>query len=406
MKELEKRITILPHTPKDFIIPWNSKFDMERALLYGGAMAGECYESEGFEKLSQENPSKSRRRGNGTAKNEHYTTHEHIHVGIEIVNFPKYLAMTLNNERQLVTSEKSARYTEINPSIDSNISELEAEKYQKWIKILKIKINDEYPGMFSEGELQKRAQENARYMVTGFAATKMNHTLPLAQLNRVAFFMMRFCNEVSKNIKASEFHKKLAKEYEEFVNCLDNQGLLDERLQSNKKDRRLSMFTDRQVETYFGDTYSISYPASIAQYAQSHRHRTIKHDMIFDPYNHEFYVPEIIKDNEELVAEWLRDINEVAYAYPQGKLIIANERASIEDLFEKTKERRCSAAQLEIDIQTTKTLKLAAEELQRKNHIYAEKAAKLVLGPRCTNGYPCDNKNCKFPGTEDNNRKI
>ena len=87
--KLERKITILPHTAKDFIIPWNGKFDMNRAMMYGGLMAGECYESEGFDKLVNENPSKTINRGNRTAISEHYTTHEHIHIGLEIVNFSK-----------------------------------------------------------------------------------------------------------------------------------------------------------------------------------------------------------------------------------------------------------------------------------------------------------------------------
>lgn len=53
--------------------------------------------------------------------------------------------MILNNEKVYNTSEKSARYTKMNPSKE------EKELYEKWINIYKEKISVEYPKIDEKG---------------------------------------------------------------------------------------------------------------------------------------------------------------------------------------------------------------------------------------------------------------
>ena len=75
---------------------------------------------------------------------------------------PKILAMILNNEKIYNTSEKSARYTHMEPSED------EKALYEKWIEIYKTEISKKYPKeKYSESPiyLYKREKEDIEKMV-------------------------------------------------------------------------------------------------------------------------------------------------------------------------------------------------------------------------------------------------
>jgi thiaminase len=98
---------------------------------------------------------------------------------LTLEGIPKILAMILNNEKVYNTSEKSARYTKMNPSKE------EKELYEKWINIYKEKISVEYPKI-DEKRVEKLAQENARYLISIFTpATIMGYTVNFCQLNYI-----------------------------------------------------------------------------------------------------------------------------------------------------------------------------------------------------------------------------
>ena len=398
MEDNNIKIELLPHTP---FLKYDGKFNKEEAIEYSARLAGECYEVDGWSKLKKEDSTKSIKRANFTLGLEHSTPYEHLNIGMEITNLSKILAMVLNNERQCSTSEKSARYTKIDPSIDSNISQLEGQLYQKWIDIFRIKIKNNYGNIHNDSKIEKLAQENARYMVSVFASTKMIHTIPWIQLNRIASYMIEYI----KNANNSDFDKRLTNEFKNFINALEQHNLLDERAMSNRKDRKLSLFANRTVEDSFGTSYSTNYKGTFAQLAQAHRHRTIEYGIqILD--KKEYFIPPILLDDKFLTQQWFDDISLVSYATPQGELILINECGTYDKFILKAKERLCAAAQQEIMVQTKETLMKYKRELETKNHPLASDIKKYSLGARCTfPDYNCA-MDCKFKEAKTLTRNI
>ncbi len=400
MEENKMKVRLLPHTP---FLRYDGKFDLKTATEYSAKLAGECYEPDGYEKLVNESEKKTIFRENLTLGLEHQTPYEHINIGFEIINLPKILAMVLNNERQCATSEKSARYTSIDSSIDPNISELEGNLYNKWMNIFRIKIKEQYGNCFDDKKIVKLAQENARYLVTVFASTKMIHTVPLVQINRIASYMKEYISDVNKN---THFDQLLKHSFREFIECFEELNILDERYQSNKKERKLSLFSDKDyLKDEFGYSYAINYKGSFAQLAQAQRHRTIEYKMHLLE-NKEYFVPPILLDDKMLVEEWLNDINSVSYANPQGELISINEAGTYDKFILKTKERLCTAAQQEIMQQTKENLLKYKKALEEQNHPLAEDIVKYSKGARCTfQDYTCL-KDCGFKEGKTLVRKI
>ena len=121
----------------------------------------------------------------------------------------------------------------------------------------------------------------------------------------------------------------------------------------NEKDRSLSLFGSEldKVEEYFGNVYATTYKASFAYLAQAQRHRTIDYQMsLLD--EKEYFIPPIISDDQVLVSEWLSDISSVKDVTPQGELVLISEMGTYDNFILKCKERLCSAAQLEIMMET------------------------------------------------------
>ena len=393
------KINLLPHTP---FLRYDGKFDLKTALEYSAKLAGECYEPEGWEKLKNESEKKTNFRQNLTLSMEHQTPYEHVSVGFEANNIPKIVAMVLNNERQCSTSEKSARYTAIDPSIDTNLTENEGELYKKWMMIFRVRIKEIYGECFDDKKIEKLAQENARYLVTVFASTKMIHTVPLIQLNRIVTYMKKYMQKENK----TEFDERLIESFKEFIACLEEVNVLDDSMQSNFKARSLSLFATKPIENEeFGNSYATNYKGSFAQLAQAHRHRTLEYGMtLLD--EKEYFVPPILLNDPMLVEEWMNDITSVANVNPQGELVSINEMGTYSKFILKTKERLCSAAQQEIMAQTRATLLKYKDALEASNHPLAKDIEKYSRGARCTfPDYTCA-KDCKFKEGKLLDRKI
>ena len=129
--------------------------------------------------------------------------------------------------------------------------------------------------------------------------------------------------------------------------------------------------------------------------AQAHRSRPIRHEMQRLE-EKKYYVPLIIKGNQALEEEWNADIELVKQYFPQGELVLINERGNYENFIEKCKERLCTNAQLEVMVQTKKTLEKYLKALEEKNHYLAAELAKYNQGARCTfPDYNCLNP-CQF----------
>lgn len=400
MKKYNIKVELLPNQ----FLKENGTFDKNEALKLSGKIAGVCYDQEGFNHLVNEDYDRTKKRINMTLDNGHHSVYDHISISFNLQNVPKILAMVLNNEHQYTTSEKSARYTKVVKDDNGIISDKEEKLYLKWFQIYAIKIKEKYGNIFNDSKIIKLAQENARYLVTVFMPTQMIYTTTLRQINYLASWMMEY---ITKSDLNNEFERELSLAMEEFVYNLMDLNVLDMRLTKNEKRRELSLFGKdlNKKNNYFGDIYTYNYKGSLAQLAQAQRHRTLDYKMEFLN-EKEFYIPEIIKDDDTLVTEWLNDISSVSEVTPQGTLVNINETGTYDNFILKCKERLCSAAQLEIMNQTKETLTKYKEALVLSNHPLKDDIDKYTKGARCTfPDYRCP-RDCKFTEGKKLIRKI
>ena len=343
---------------------------------FSGKCAGVCYMAETFEELLNEDPAKTAKRVEQTKVNGHHSVFDHETISLYLDGVPKIIAMILNNEKQYATSEKSARYTRMQPS------EQEQILYNKWLEILKNRIakkyQEEYPAFFTDAKITKLAQENARYLISVFTPTSMVYTTTFRQFNYIIAMCDAFINKVQK----SKFESAVMPYVSEFVSLLKEMEYYDPKLSVNEKNRTLSLFAeDRPVEEYFGDVYACSYTASFAELAQAQRHRTISYNM--SVLENEYYVPPIIAESEDLKNLWIDDLKSLG-GYPTATLLNVNEFGNLDGFILKMKERKCTMAQLEINQITNDILKKYAYALRLKVHPRAEEILNYTHGSRCT----------------------
>ena len=284
--------------------------------------------------------------------------------------------MILNNEKMYNTSEKSARYTKMEPS------EKEEKLYEKWIEIYQKVILEEYPTI-DEKKAKKLAMENARYLISVFTpATIMEYTVNFGQLNYIVHWFEKFINEAPDTL----FNSKLKKVFKEFNEQISD--LIVPELNSDVKGRTISLFAKRKRQEEFGENYCVNYQGTFAELAQAQRHRTLYYE-IFIPDEHKYFVPPIIKGTE-LENEWIKDITSLDEEFPQGLLLDINERGTVENFVMKCQERLCGAAQLEIALQTKEILNKYMENTKdTKKEIY-DYLVPFSKGARCTfPGFKC-----------------
>lgn len=386
MEQTKIKVGILPNQ----FLKSDGTFDKDEAIKLSGKIAGVCDDKEGFAHLENEPEEKTMRRVDMTLNNGHHSVYDHILINFNLQNLPKILAMVLNNEHQYTTSEKSARYTPVVRKEGSIITEDEETLYNKWIDIFKIKIKSQYGNIYNDAKIQKLAQENARYLVTVFMPTQMIYSTSLRQINYIASWMQNYIENADMN---NTFERKLSSSMQELLEGLVDVNVLEEGLVKNEKYRSLSLFgkdLDKKEE-HFGDVYSTLYKGFFAQLAQAHRHRTLDYQM--EMLNEkEYFVPPIIADDQMLVDEWLGDMQIVRGVNPQGELVKISEVGKYENFILKCKERLCTAAQLEIMLQTRETLLKYKKALEKSNSSLAKDIEKYFHGARCT--FP--DFNCSF----------
>jgi len=341
----------------------------EEALDFSGKSAGICYLPDTLETLFSEDIEKTKRRYKMNLESGHHSVFGHVTYNLSLEGIPKIIAMILNNEKIYNTSEKSARYTKMQPS------EKEKELYEKWIEIYKNVISKEYPN-FDEKKVQKLAQENARYLISVFTpATIMEYTVSFQQLN----FIISWFEDYIEKEPENAFSIQLKKAMQEFLDALPD--LKIDELNPRVKGKKLSLFSERERKDEFGENYCTTYLGSFAELAQAQRHRTLYYEIsLLD--EAEFYVPCIIKGTE-FEKEWLKDISSLKECYPQGMLIKINERGTLENFVLKCTERLCGAAQLEIMNQTLDTMKKYLEAT-KDDEIIHNYLLPYSKGARCT----------------------
>ena len=358
------KVKVIASTKVGYVLP------KEEAMDFSGKSAGICYLPDTLETLFSESPEKTQRRVMGNIKSGHHSVFGHPTYNLSFEGIPKILAMILNNEKMYNTSEKSARYTVMEPS------EQEKELYEKWIEIYQEKITERYPE-FDEKRTKKLAQENARYLISIFTpATVMEYTVNFGQLNYIINWAKDYIAEEPDNA----FSIKLKKVFKEFLEAMPD--LEVEGLDSKVKGRKFSLFAKRENrKEEFGENYCTTYLASFAQDAQAQRHRTISYEMtLLD--EAQYYIPPIIRGTE-LEKEWIKDIESLKEFFPQGMLVQVNERGTIENFVLKCTERLCGAAQLEIMEQTQEIMKKYLESVKEDKELY-DYLVPYSKGARCT----------------------
>lgn len=391
------KVQILPN----YFLNSNGTFNKEEAIKYCAKIAGICYSESGFNKLINESEDKTLRRASLTLDNGHHSVYDHVLINFNLENVPKILAMVLNNEKEYITSEKSLRYTKIN---SENVTNKEEVLYNKWVDIFKVKIRKLYKDVYNDKKLEKLAQENARYLTSVFIPTEMIYSTTFRQINYIVSWMEDYINNIDE---FDNFQSKLALEMKSFISELEKLNVLDERLMENEKNRKLSLFGRNldSKEEYFKDTYSTNYKTSFSSLAQAQRHRTLDYEMELLK-DKEYFIPPIILDDDLYISEWLQDMEMVKDNYPQGELVLVNEKGKYEDFILKCKERLCSNAQLEIMRQTRETLLKYIDYLEKENNPLKDEIVKYSYGPRCTFlDYTCK-ENCGFSRARNLNRRV
>ena len=348
----------------------------EEAINFSGKSAGICYMPDSLDTLFSEPSEKTEKRAKGTLASGHHSVFGHITYNLALEGIPKILAMVLNNEKMYNTSEKSARYTKMEPS------EKEKRLYEKWIEIYQKVIREAHPEI-DEKRNKKLAMENARYLISVFTpATVMEYTVNFGQLNYIAHWFEKFIKDAPDTV----FNVKLKKVFAEFNEQIDH--LLVPELNSDVKGRTISLFAKRKRSEEFGENYCVNYQGTFAELAQAQRHRTLYYEISI-PEEHRYFVPPIIK-NTELEEEWLKDISSLDSEFPQGLMLDINERGTVENFIMKCQERLCGAAQLEIALQTKEILDRYMENTKDSKQEIYEYLLPYSKGARCTfPGFRC-----------------
>lgn len=371
-------IKVIASTKVGYVMP------KDEAVDFSGKSAGICYLPDTLETLFAEAPEKTQRRADGNIKSGHHSVFGHPTYNLSLEGIPKILAMILNNEKIYNTSEKSARYTHMEPSPQ------EKELYEKWIEIFKEQMLTQYP-KFEDKRALKLAQENARYLISVFTpATVMEYTVNFGQLN----YIINWAKDYIKNAEENTFSIKLKETFKEFLAAMPDLEI--EGLDSRNKNRNFSLFAQRKNRNEeFGENYSVTYLASFAQLAQAQRHRTLSYEitLLDEP---KYYVPPIIAGTN-LEKEWLKDISSLKEFFPQGMLVQVNERGTIENFVLKCMERLCGFSQLEIMQETKNIMNKYLEATKDKPELY-QYLLPYSRGARCTfPGWKCDSP-CVFGG--------
>lgn len=383
---------------KPFLQP-NEAYPLTKAdvLSYCGKALGMCYEQDNFDQIMEENDQISTKRAMACIKSGHHSGFEHAKYTFVIEGLPKMLAMVLNNQGKYATSEKSGRYTVLDVKDEEEIA-LRKKWQDRFYEILHSKYYDDFYKFYTrptrtpektkemtETALKKKAQENSRLITSVFAPTKMLYSIDIRQLSYLRYEMKDF-------IKAGPegpYYEVLKKWMQEFIDATDIYGFEEEGLNPAAKGIMLPMFAEPSAEE-FGIGYSINELVTFATFAQNQRHRTIKCTMSF-PETPTYFVPEFIKFDPAMVEEWLSDMKKrtTDSDFPQGMMVMMNERGDYNDFILKTYERLCGQAQWEIMDVTKRQL-----DKYRDNATHIEvvsQLAKISKGARCMYGFKCTN---------------
>lgn len=350
-----------------------------QSLEYGAKFANVCYSEKEFLEIYNESKEETLKRQNRTLGSGHHSVYEPSYFTFELTDIPKSLVMILNNQAVYVTSEKSARYTQM-----SDISPKEKILYDKWMDIFIPQITKKYGNILKEDRIKKLSQENARYMTSVHTPTKLIHTMSFRQLN----YLMHLFNDFINTSKDTDYNNSLRTSMSEFLQMPNMKDLYVERLKANVKDMELNWYSNFTNSEHFDSTYTTNYQMSFASLAQAQRHRTINYQVQQFNTLGSYIVPPILSASQK--KEWVSDLESVADLYPQAALLSVTERGLPEHFKMKAIERLCGFAQWETMNNTNITLKKYLANVQNpeiKNYLETKAVSKCKTG-NCAS--PCE----------------
>lgn len=362
--------TIHPELPIDF---------KTQALEYGAKFANVCYSEKEFLEIYNESKEETLKRQNRTLGSGHHSVYEHSYFTFELTDIPKSLVMILNNQSVYVTSEKSARYTQMN-----DISPKEKVLYDEWMDIFNSQITKKYGKILKEDRIKKLSQENARYMTSVHTPTKLIHTMSFRQLN----YLMHLFEDFIDTAKDNSYNNSLRVSMSEFLKMPQMKNLYEDKLKADVKDMELNWHSNFEHTEHFDSTYVTKYQMSFASLAQAQRHRTLNYQIKEFDVLKQYIVPPILSAN--LKKEWLSDLESVSDLYPQAGLLNVTERGIPEHFKMKAIERLCGFAQWETMNNTKITLEkyLAnVKNLEIKTYLETKAVSKCKTG-NCNS--PCE----------------
>ncbi len=390
--------TRLANEGVDKRIPFDStsKFDEAYNTYIAGLIGGTCYMKDSFDLLLEQEPVKHTDRGNLVASSGHHSCFGHSHLSIEITGVPKIFAMVINNEKEYYTSEKSGRYTVLkDPNDKENL-------YDKWLEIFMRKIKEAYPNepFMTDIKIKKLAQENARCLNSIFLpATNMIYTTSYRQLNYLCHW---FENEITS--PTNYIYERLKPYFEGFVNFAKNEGLYKSNVANDNKGRGLSLIRAGFSNSIYDYSYQATYECSYPCFADLHRHRSLDYfidiksiEDFLNGKNRNFFIPEIIREDKELVDLWLLDLAKKSVDdIPQGALIKVCESGNFDSFMLRAKERLCTCAQRDVmrvvrdrTVDYANVLKTLAEDGNAYYNELYHRILPYTKGARCVAGYKC-----------------
>ena len=406
-KERSMEIKIISKTMDMVEDNQNNKSTIDSMLTLGGREAGICYMAEDYFSNKINNSKAALKRANVILNSGHHSPFDHASIGLEISGIPKIVAMILNSTEWYTTSEKSARYTVMDPDTD-----VELEIYNKWREIFRSEIAKLDLGL-TEKEMDKLALENARYMLSVFTPTSMGFTTTFRQYSYLSIWLEKLVNNLKS--RPNLFNNKLIEPCSELSTYFKS---LTSQLVPDYKDGMLQFLPNQygyklEDSNHISDIYSITYYMSFAGLAQSQRHRTLHYELGFSgdiPGEYGAYIPKIIRSNEKLSSEWKTDFDKIKDKFPQCTLVKTLEQGRVYWFLMKSKERLCGRAQLEIQERTAETMR---QIISNKSNL--SKFSQLMLSnytnddtvvPKCKmHGYIC-HEPCKFGPEHGVNRII
>lgn len=387
----------------------------EESILLAGKAAGICYMPDDYLSVGVQNEEKCIARANNNKQSGHHSTYEHSQLTF-IIQTSKIMCIILNSINTYATSEKSGRWTKMTGN-----SEIETEKYNKWVNNFKQIIAGYYKDSRKESEIEKLAMENARYMLDIFYPTTLEYSIRYKDLSYLIVHLEKLVKDfdrktINRAVEKRNFIKRLIEEIKDLILAFEEAVFVDRTyLLDDPKDsciRILDNLTDESFDssdykTEIANSYSLRYKGSFAMIAQSQRHRSLRYSILNINFK-EYYIPAIIR-NTPYEIEWIKDLQELSSneLIPCATLLDIYEQGIVDDYILKIKERLCNRAQLEIcevEQQNTIMFALYAHNISNKKFnkilseivIPKENIFKSRVLPRCAiPGYVC-HEPCKY----------